>query len=310
MTFKFYLAGIYTTNFDVGGSLWLRLTENEQYQRATIDNYLESYHYIHRESAVKRIRKDGKKVFLDSGAFSAFTQGVTIDLPKYCDYIKRNEDIIEKVDGVLMASVLDGIGDPQKTWENQLAMEARGVRPLPCFHWGEDESYLERYIANYDYITLGGMVAQTDQQVEYWLDRLWERHLVDGAGRPKIRVHGFGVSTKYLMEKYPFYSTDSSSWVQIARVGGMLLLPEAKVVDVSARSPRRKVAGQHIDTLPEAQRLAIEAKLQEHGVDLERMRETYLARWCYCMYAFNELGRMINKQKEDPTFTREQPELF
>ena len=305
---KLYLAGIYTSNFKIGGSLYNRLTENEKRQRESATNLLESYHYIHGQTFVDSIRADGRKVFLDSGAFSAFTKGVEVDLPKYCDYIKRNKDIIEHVDGTLLASVLDGIGDPLKTWQNQLAMEQLGVRPLPCFHYGEDERYLEWYIANYDYITLGGMVPISTPQLKLWLDRIWEKYLTDGSGRPRIKVHGFGLTTVSLMERYPWYSVDSSSWVQTARVGGMLLMPEARVINVSNQSPQRRVEGQHIDTLPPLQRQAIEQKLAACGVDTERMRETYMSRWCYNIWAFDQLG--IQHFEEDPKFVPDQLGLF
>lgn len=305
---KLYLAGIYTAHFKIGGSLYNRLTENEKRQRESATNLLESYHYIHRQSFVDSIRADGRKVFLDSGAFSSFTKGVEVDLPKYCDYIKRNKDIIEHVDGTLLASVLDGIGDPLKTWQNQLAMEQLGVRPLPCFHYGEDERYLEWYIANYDYITLGGMVPISTPQLKLWLDRIWEKYLTDGSGRPRIKVHGFGLTTASLMERYPWYSVDSSSWVQIARVGGMLLMPEARVINVSNQSPQRRVEGQHIDTLTPLQRQAVEQKLAACGVDTERMRETYLSRWCYNIWAFDQLG--IQHFEEDPKFVPDQLGLF
>lgn len=305
---KLYLAGIYTANFKIGGSLYNRLTENEKRQRESATNLLESYHYIHRQTFVDSIRADGRKVFLDSGAFSAFTKGVEVDLPKYCDYIKRNKDIIEHVDGTLLASVLDGIGDPLKTWQNQLAMEQLGVRPLPCFHYGEDERYLEWYIANYDYITLGGMVPISTPQLKLWLDRIWEKYLTDGSGRPRIKVHGFGLTTVSLMERYPWYSVDSSSWVQIARVGGMLLMPEARVINVSNQSPQRRVEGQHVDTLTPLQRQAVEQKLAACGVDTERMRETYLSRWCYNIWAFDQLG--IQHFEEDPKFIPDQQGLF
>jgi hypothetical protein len=305
---KLYLAGIYTANFNIGGSLYNRLTEDEKRQRECVTNLLESYHYIHRQSFVDKIRADGVKVFLDSGAFSAYTKGVQVDLPAYCDYIKRNRDIIEEVDGSLLASVLDGIGDPLQTYQNQMAMESLGVRPLPCFHYGEDERYLDYYVANYDYITLGGMVPISTPQLRLWLDRIWDKHLTDGAGRPKVKVHGFGLTTVSLMERYPWYSVDSSSWVQIARVGGMMLVPEAQVINVSARSPQRRVDGQHIDTLPPIQRQAIEAKLAACGVDTVRMRETYLSRWSYNIWAFEQLGK--NHFRADPVYEMDQMSLF
>ena len=104
---------------------------------------------------------------------------------------------------------------------------------------------------------------------------------------------------------------DRSSWVQIARVGGMLLLPRARVINVSNQSPNRKVEGQHITTLPPLQRQAIERKLQEEGVDTERMQETYLSRWTYNAYAFDKLGKQITEMKgENPVFIPDQVGLF
>ena len=307
---RLYLAGIYTSNFCLDGRLYNRLTENEKFQRKSVTHHLESYHYIHRQSFVDSIRRDKQTVFLDSGAFSAFTKGVEIDMPKYCRYIQDNADIIKKEDNDILASVLDGIGDPLKTYQNQLKMEKLGVRPLPCFHYGEDERYLEWYIANYSYITLGGMVPISTPQLKLWLDRIWEKYLIDGSGRPKIKVHGFGLTTISLMERYPWYSVDSSSWVQTARVGCMLLLPEAKAINVSNQSPNRKVEGQHIDTLTPPQRKAIEERFQKLGVDTERMREAYLSRWSYNIYAYDQLGKQMASRPNDQQFILDQIGLF
>lgn len=287
---KLYLAAIYSNNFDIGGSLYRRLTDGEKKQRDSASFLLESYHYVHKQKYVEKIRKDKRKIFLDSGAFSAFTKGVEIDLRAYCRYVQENIDILEVVEGQPLFSVLDGIGDPLKTYQNQVAMERLGVRPLPCFHYGEDERYLEWYVANYDYITLGGMVPISTPQVKLWLDRIWEKYLVDGAGHPKIRVHGFGLTTLSLMERYPWFSVDSSSWIQIANNGGLVLL-DGRVISVSANSPRRKVDGQHIDTLTPIQRTAVESWLIKMGVDIDRVKKEYYSRWSYCIWAFDQLGK-------------------
>jgi hypothetical protein len=298
---KLYLAGLYTSNFDLNGRLYSRLTDNEKLHRDNVQYILESYHYIHRDSYVKKIRKDGKKVFLDSGAFSAFTKGVKVDIKKYCRYIQENQDIIE------CASVLDAIGDPQGTYENQAEMERLGTRPLPCFHYGEDERYLEYYVANYDYITLGGMVPISTPQLKYWLDRLWEKYLTDGAGRPKIQVHGFGLTTLSLMERYPWYSVDSSSWVQIA-ANGNVILPDYGMVSISESSPARKQAGRHFDTTPAMQKEALAEKLMSPGFEIERLQKEYISRWTFNCWAFTE----INKKyvEPDPKYTPDQIGLF
>lgn len=305
---KLFVAGAYAANFGLRGTAFNRLTENEKWQRLQVKYILESYHYVWRQTFVDKMRADGVRIFLDSGAFSAFTKGVEINMKEYCQYIQKNEDIIEKVDGMVCASVLDGIGDPLKTYQNQMAMEGLGVRPLPCFHYGEDERYLDYYAANYPYITIGGMVPISTPQLFLWLDRIWENHLCDGAGRPKVKVHGFGLTTMSLVERYPWYSVDSSSWVQVARTGGMMLYPEARAISVSDRSPQRKVDGMHIDTWTEPQRKAVEARLEQMGVDTKRMREIYLARWAYNIWAFGLLGELYNHNA--PVFVRSQPGIF
>lgn len=304
---KLYLAGLYTSNFDIGGRLYARLTDTERQHRDAVRYYLESYHYIHRQSYVEKLRKDHIKVFLDSGAFSAFTKGVEVDIKAYCRYIQENMDIIENVDGSLCASVLDGIGDPLKTWQNQLLMEQLGVRPLPCFHYGEDERYLEWYIQNYDYITLGGMVPISTPQLKLWLDRIWEQYLTDGSGRPRLRVHGFGLTTLSLMERYPWYSVDSSSWVQIA-ANGNILVPGTGMVSVSLNSPTLKQEGRHLNTIPEMQRQALVRRIEEPGFQVERLQTEYVSRWTYNCYAFREINDYYHER--EPIFVPDQIGLF
>lgn len=305
---KLYLAGIYTSNFHKEGQLYARLTDREKAARDGVRYYLESYHYIHKQAYVDRIRADGVKVFLDSGAFSAFTKGIEVDIREYCDYIKRNMDIIENVDGALCASVLDGIGDPLKTWQNQMAMEQMGVRPLPCFHYGEDERYLEWYIKNYDYITLGGMVPISTQQLFHWLDRIWDKYLTDGSGRPRLKVHGFGLTTQALMERYPWYSVDSSSWVQIA-ANGNILVPGLGTISVSQNSPSAKQYNRHLNTIPDLQREGLVKRITEQGFDIERLQTEYVSRWAYNCWAFTYINENQLNTKSG-VFQNEQMELF
>lgn len=304
---KLYLAAVYTSNYGKKSQLYLRHTDVERWHRDNVRHILESYHYVNRQKYVDDMRKDDCKIFLDSGAYSAFTKGEEIDLPGYCDYIKRNIDIIECVDGTYLYSVLDGIGDPVKTGKNQEAMEAHGLRPLPCFHYGEPEEYLEWYVRHYDYITLGGMVPIETKQLYLWLDRIWDRYLVDGSGRPKLKVHGFGLTTIGIMERYPWYSVDSSSWVLIAANGG-LWIPDIGTVMVSKNSPTAKDAGRHVDTLPEPQQRAVKNFISGMGFDLERIQNDYLARWAFNCWSFTELNNRTNRKNK--TFKPEQPLLF
>lgn len=275
-----YQAGIFTSNFDKAGRVYSRLDDTEKWMRNSVKHHLESYHYIHRPRAVQRIRNENKQVFLDSGAFSAFTQGVEIDIGRYCDYIHENQDII------LFPSVLDAIGDAEGTWKNQEEMERRGVRPLPCFHYGEPLDLLRHYVGNYEYITLGGMVPVSTPQLKMWLDDIWRDILCDESGRPRTKVHGFGLTSLPLMMRYPWYSVDSSTWVQWA-ANGMILIPtRTGQLDVSNKSSRRKIAGQHLDSMSPLETRAIEDEIRSFCIDPDRLRELYYSRWAWNAWAF------------------------
>jgi len=299
---RLFLAGIYTSNFDLEGRIFSRLTDKEKEYRLGVANYLESHHYVSRASYVRKMRRDGVKVFLDSGAFSAFTKGVDVDMKGYCRYIQENADIIE------VASVLDKIGSDQGTYENQGAMERLGVNPLPCFHYGEDLRYLEYYVDNYEYITLGGMVGKPVPQLILWLDDLWKNYLADKEGKPKLRIHGFGLTSLPLMRRYPWYSVDSSTWVQWA-ANGMILVPSLGQINISNKSSARKIPGQHIDSIPEPQRVAVEAEIRRFGFDPDRLRSEYIARWIFNIWAFPYYMKDKNDYAND-RFIQKQIGLF
>lgn len=308
-TMNLFMAAVYTNGYRKGQTRYTKLTEHEQRLVDGIPHILESYHYIGSQRFLDQMRADNAKVFLDSGAFSAHTLGVQIDLPTYCTYIKQNQDLWRVEDGVVMASVLDGIGDPLQTYRNQLAMEELGATPLPCFHVGEDERYLEHYVQNYDYITLGGMVGRSTKQLFIWLDRIWERYLTDGSGRPRLKVHAFGITAIPIMERYPWYSVDSSSWIQSAAFGS-IVTPEWGPLSVSDKSPSRHDAGQHATTLSAVEQDFVLQTLERQGFTYERLSTVYESRAAYNLWSYGVVNAMMNAANNYEQFTQRVQELF
>lgn len=303
-----YMAAVFSNSYMKGQNRYLKLTDHERDLVTSIPHVLESFHYVGKQKFVDEMRVNNAQIFLDSGAFSAFTLGVNISVEDYCEYIKRNLDIIRVEDNVVMASVLDGIGDPLQTWRNQLEMELRGAKPLPCFHAGEDERYLEWYVQNYEYITLGGMVGSSTKQLCIWLDRMWDRYLTDGSGRARIKVHGFGITAVPIMERYPWFSCDSSSWIQSAAFGS-IVTPNYGPLSVSEKSPSRHDAGQHVTTLTQIEQDHILQYLEEQGFTYERLSTVYESRAAYNLWAFGVINTMINAQHNEKYNERIQ-ELF
>ena len=156
-------------------------------------------------------------LFLDSGAYSAFTKSLEINIDQYITFIKKHKQFITQYAG------LDVIGNAKETLKNQQYMESKGLNPIPCFHCKEDYKYLEYYSQNYDYIALGG-VAQlkgSKRALKNWLDDIWNKYLVNNNGTAKIKVHGFGITSVEIMRRYPWYSVDSTSWVLTSRFGSV-----------------------------------------------------------------------------------------
>lgn len=309
---KLYTAAVYTNEYVPGMHSpirWDVLNGHERNIVSNLPNILESYHYVWKDKYVKGMREDGAKIFLDSGAFSAYTLGAKIHLPTYVDYIKRNMDIFRVEDGVLMVAVLDGIGDPLETYRNQLTMEALGVKPMPCFHAGEDERYLEWYIQNYDYISLGGMVGSSTKQLMLWLDRVWDKYLVDGSGKPRLKVHGFGITSIPIMERYPWWSCDSSSWIQAGSFGS-IVTPEFGPIAISDKSPQRHDAGMHLSTLTPAEQDKVLQALEKAGFTYERLSTVYQSRMAYNLWAYGVINAMMNAANDYNHFQAHNQELF
>lgn len=303
-----FMAAVYSNSYMPGMNRYVKLTEHEQNLVTAIPHILESWHYVGKQSFVDHMRANQAQIFLDSGAFSAYTLGVSLSVEDYCNYIQRNRDII-RVDGnAVMASVLDGIGDPLQTYRNQIEMEWRGCRPLPCFHAGEDERYLEWYVKNYEYITLGGMVGSSTKQLCIWLDRIWDRYLTDGSGRPRLKVHGFGITAVPIMERYPWHSCDSSSWIQSAAFGS-IVTPSHGPLSVSEKSPARHDWGQHVNTLSPVEQDYILQMLETQGFTYERLSTIYESRAAYNLWAFGVINTMINARNNE-IYRREIQELF
>lgn len=221
-------------------------------------------------------------LFLDSGAFSAWTQGAKIDIDEYIKFIKENESLITVYANLDVIKIKAPIQpDPKKikwigpneetaklTLANQKIMEEAGLNPLPCFHFGEPMSYLDYYVENYDYLALG-VAGNSGTSLMPWLDDCFKNHICDKDGMPKIRIHGFAVTGLSLMIKYPFYSVDSTSWVVTGRMGS-IFVPQfrngewiynenSEKISVSSRSPDMKEAGQHITTMsPKQQQIVLD----------------------------------------------------
>lgn len=270
---------------------------------------LESYHYIQNGRILPSIKKNKDSIFLDSGAFSMFTQQIEVDLRAYAEFIQENKKLIH------VASNLDviGRGNEKGSYKNQKKLEKYGATISPVHHARDEDKWLERYIdEGYDYIFLGGMVPESTKYLEPWLDRIWDKYLTDKYGVPKVKVHGFGLTTDRLMLKYPWYSVDSTSWAIVAGMGSIVVPMVRKnklhrMVTYSAQSPRVKKRDAHIFTLTEPEIDVINRFIKSWGFRKSDLRNSAAHRRMFNLLAFRHMQETADWPK---TFTNKDRGLF
>jgi hypothetical protein len=161
-------------------------------------------------------------LFVDSGAFSAFTTGVTITTAGYADWLRQ------VAPAITAAATLDVLGDPDATRRNTETLEdAVGdlVHIVPAFHVGSPWSELERLCTSHRYVALGGAVGLLDRKPAMlrWLVRC---HRV--AAEHGTRLHGFAQTKPPTPEQLPWYSVDSAYWSIAQRHGKTRLWDESR----------------------------------------------------------------------------------
>jgi len=153
------------------------------------------------------------------------------------------------------------------------------------------------------------MVGSSTKQLCIWLDRMWDKYLTDGSGRPRLKVHGFGITAIPIMERYPWCSVDSSSWIQSAAFGS-IVTPEWGPLSVSEKSLSRHDAGQHATTLTQIEQDFVLQTLERQGFTYERLSTVYESRAAYNLWAYGVVNAMMNAANNYEQLTAHIQELY
>jgi hypothetical protein len=171
------------------------------------------------------------RFFLDSGAYSAWTRGVKLDLDEYCEFIRANLDLIDvyaSLDVIpgapgRVATQAERDAAAEESWANYVRMRSLGFDPIPVYHYGEHQRFLERMLAEKTpYIGIGGLVGVSGVSRRLWLDPVFDK-ITDDFGSPLVKTHGFGMTSIPLIFRYPWHSIDSTSWIRTTANGSVYL---------------------------------------------------------------------------------------
>lgn len=228
-------------------------------------------------------------LFLDSGAFSAWSLGKEVNLDDYIAYCLEHMD---KVEAIANLDVIPGRpfqkitpadieNSAKQGWENYERMLAAGIpkdKLIHIFHQGEDFKWLKRMVDEIPYIGLSPANDKTTAQKEAWLDECMQ-YVLDANGYPRVKFHGFAVTSLRLMLRYPWYSVDSTTWNVYARYGAILVPhyrkgqwiydERAMTVFVSSRSTKKgDPSSVHIETMRPKERDIVLEYIHSKGYKL------------------------------------------
>lgn len=193
--------------------------------------------------------KDNPNVSLiiDSGAFSVWTKGKSINLKEYIDYCKwlKANNHLKKLHFVNL-DVLPGKFGKRPTmqeredsategWKNYEAMKAHGLDVIHVFHQHEDLKWLEKLMNDSSpYIGISPANDLSKKERLIWLKQVF--NIV----KDKKKTHGFGVTAFDILKEIPFYSADSSNFATPVRFGYVWKYKNFKMLNLKYR--KRKAA--------------------------------------------------------------------
>lgn len=195
-----------------------------------VDNVLISYAFIKKpDRFVELFTKQNwfpRNLIIDSGAFSVWANGQSIDIDSYSSFCKEVKNLLPSEVRLYCVNldVLPGkfgfrptkqqrIDSAQKGWENMLYLESKGLKVIHVYHQHESLDILERLRNHSDYI---GLSPANDVSMNEKLEFLGECFSIL---RDQTRCHGFAVTSEKQLYQFPFFSADSSSWTAPARFG-------------------------------------------------------------------------------------------
>ena len=225
----------------------------------------------------------GYKTFVDSGAFSAYSRGIDINVDDYIDWINTWYPNLERYCcfDTIPTKDISSEESARKTWENYTYMRDRLIEPrklVYCFHYGEDTKYLIRALeSGIDFVALGGVARKgRKQRYEFFnsLIPIFEEY-------PHVHVHAFGMTAIDLLNDFTYIdSSDSSSWLyppKFLRIDtdsfGTLFFGTDKTKPINAK--------ESVDNLSPLELKILEEELSTRGFTIEDMyHNKHRSDWC------------------------------
>jgi len=218
---------------------------------------------------------DDIEPLIDSGAYSVKHAGKEIQLEDYIDFLDRH-DFNYYIN-------LDIIGSWQKSLRNQKEMESAGLKPLPVWHMGEPFTLLKNFVGSYEYVAIGFRKGASSTERAQLASTIFDQF-------PKTKFHMLAITQPEVMINHPFYSADSSTWLNSIKYGA--LLTPWGYIHVSRR---RGTTKRHVLNMDRVKRIKWESYFESMGFKMKDLfSDDYRFRAAYSAKYFLALESAIN----------------
>lgn len=200
-------------------------------------------------------------VITDSGAFSAWNIGKQVDIRAYADWalaqqakfprvVSVNLDVIpgEKGRTSTAQERLDGM---KQSLKNADFLRAQGLDVMEVFHQDEPKEFLFDLIERLPKDAVLGISPRNDMHLKAKVE--WEkvvlRAIATKYGKENFpRTHGLAVTSVEMLREFPYYSGDSSTWVNPFRYGGYVD-ERGRIVGIDTKMSKRPTSKESSDAL-------------------------------------------------------------
>jgi hypothetical protein len=258
---NYFFSGYGTTNKD----MMVRMSEKCPWRLLSChDSYTPFAHQWCSLAIDHEVTKQ-HELLLDSGAFTAWTQGKKTSLNPlmrtYSDFINKYGDYFKHIWLINLDKIPGSPGRDSSAEEIEDAIvesddnfntmkKEFGDIVLPVFHQDETLVRLKEVTAMNEYICISPRNDLHEKQRVKWSQEVHKNLTRD------TRTHGLATTGTDMMETVPWHSVDSTAWLMPGAWGGVVVLIHGKLkkISVSAESPNNHKMGAHFSTLTDVEK--------------------------------------------------------
>lgn len=256
------------------------------------------FSYLNDKKEIEQFIKNRKDslLFIDSGAFSVAHNNASVNINNYIKWINEHDndcDAFAELDSIPfpILNQQTAAKSIEVSYNNYLYMHERVKCPeklLYVFHFGESQDKFKEIISTPingklpEYIGIGGRHGVSTKAQDKYFAKMF--NIIKTSNNPNIKVHAFGMTVLDLLEKYPFYSADSTTWLMLG-INGNIITRTNGIVSVAQKSLNDSQSFLNMDK--EHQQTVLD-ELTKYGFTLNEVVKDYKKRLIWNIKFFKE----------------------